>query len=325
MTDLIPTPTPTALGAPSRERISRYLSESRSPATRRAYGAAWRDWLQYCIKTQAQPMPAAAESLADYLASLAEAGAKPSTLQVRISAIAAAHKTAGLDDPTKAEGVRRVLSGIRRAHGAGQRKAAPITRDRLRVFVGNYDARSLTGLRNRALLLTGFAGAFRESELAGILAEDITWQEDGSAMILVRKSKTDQEGHGIYKPLPRLEFSPYCPATALRNWLTAAGIEAGPVWRRVWRGDAKVGRNAIHPQTVYMIVKQAAERAGLDPKIFSGHSLRSGFCSQFGLDGGAIQDGMEVTGHRDTRTFMGYMRTGGRLARRASKLALTGE
>lgn len=325
MTDLIPTSQATnALGAPARARIERYLTEARAASTRRAYGASWRDWVSWCETSGHSPIPTTPQILADYLTHLAESGAKPATLGVRLASIAAAHRAKRLDDPTKAEGVRQVMAGIRRAHGAGQRKAAPVTRDRLRAFVGLYDSRTLTGLRNRALLLAGFAGAFRESELASIQVEDIVWQDDGSAMVLVRKSKTDQEGHGILKPLPRVEFSPFCPASAMRHWLDAARITTGPVWRRIWRGGEKVGRKAIHAQTVYRLVREAAEQAGLDASLFSGHSLRAGFATQYGLDGGPIQDGMEVTGHKDTRTFMGYMRAGGRMARRASRLALTG-
>lgn len=323
MTDLIPTQTTTALAGPARARVEKFLSAGRADATRRAYGASWRDWLDHCKATGKCPLPASPLDVADYVALMAEAGAKPATLGVRLAAIADRHETAGLESPTKDKGVREVMRGIRRAHGAGQRKAAPITRDRLRVMVGLY-GRDLAGLRNRALLLAGFAGAFRESELAGIRVEDIAWQDDGSAMILLRRSKTDQESRGILKPLPRIEFSPYCPASALRAWLEAAAISTGPVWRRVWKGGARVGPRAIHQHTIYTLVKEAAERAGLDPKVFSGHSLRSGFATQYGLDGGPIQDGMEVTGHKDVRTFMGYMRAGGRMARRASRLALTG-
>jgi len=324
MTDLIPTQTQTALGAPARARIEHYLTSSRAAGTRRVYASCWQHWLAYCAGSGQSALPATAEGLADYLSAEASAGAAPGTLQVRLSAIGSMHRARKLDDPTKSEGIRLLMSGIRRAHGVAQRKAAPVTRDRLRAFVGMWTTRTLTGLRNRAMLLAGFAGAMRESELAKIEVQDIQWQDDGSAMILIRKSKTDQEGRGILKPLPYVEFSPYCPASAMRSWLTAAGIESGPVWRRIWKGGGKVGPNAIHPHTVYQLVKDAAERAGLDPAIFSGHSLRAGFATQYGLDGGPPADGMQVTGHKDMRTFMGYMRAGGRMAKRASVLALTG-
>lgn len=325
MTDLIPSPAPTALGEPSRARIRSFLEARRAPSTRRTYASLWKDFAYFCATSGRQAMPASVETVADYLSSLAEHGAKPGSLGVRVSAISAAHREKNQEDPTKTQGIRDLMGGIRRKLAIATRKAAPVIRPRLLAFADSYDTGTLTGLRNRALMLTGYAGAYRESELAALRVEDIHWQEDGSAMILVRKSKTDQEGQGKWKPLPRLEFSDYCPASAVRAWLSASGIESGPLWRRIWRGGRKVGTAAIHPQTVYHLVKKAAAATGLDPAIYSGHSLRAGFATQHSLDGGAPQDGMEVTGHSDMRTFMGYARTGGRLARRASTLALTGK
>lgn len=324
MTDLVPAPSAQALTPHVAERIRGYLDNRRAANTLRTYASAWRDFAAWCQWKGCSSLPASPQTVAAYVTALADNGTKPATLTVRLAAIGANHREHRLEDPTKDDGLRALMSGIRRTVGTAQRKAAPVTRTRLQAFVETKDAGTLAGLRDRAILLTGFAGAFRESELAGLLVDDIHWQDDGSAMILIRRSKTDQEGEGKWKPLPRLEFSDYCPASAVRAWLDASGITTGPLFRRIWRGGKKVGSHGLHPHAIYDLVKAAASATGLDPALFSGHSLRAGFATQHSEDGGAPMDGMEVTGHKDMRTFMGYARTGGRLARRASTLALTG-
>jgi len=314
-----------AIATHEAERIRGYLENRRAANTQRTYASAWRDFAAWYAWKEHAALPASPQTVAAHLSAMADAGTKPATLSVRLAAIGAMHRERRLDDPSKDEGVKAVMSGIRRTVGTAQRKAAPVTRTRLQAFVEAHDAGTLVGLRNRAMLLTGFAGAFRESELAGLLVEDIRWQEDGSAMILVRRSKTDQEGAGKWKPLPRLEFSDYCPASAVRAWLDASRITSGPLFRRIYKGGKRVGSGPVHRSFLYHLVKGTATATGLDAGLFSGHSLRSGFATQHSEDGGAPMDGMEVTGHKDMRTFMGYARTGGKLARRASTLALTGK
>jgi integrase len=177
-------------------------------------------------------LPAAAEAVAAFLAHDVEAGSRPSTLGRRLAAIRYAHKLAGHPAPTDDERVKATMRGIRRSVGTAPRKKTPATAERI-VAMALAAGDDIKGQRDRALLLIGFAGAFRRSELIALDVEDLEESELGFR-VTIRHSKTDQEGAG--QTIAVVRGSVACPITALKGWLAAAGITSGPIFRSVKRG-----------------------------------------------------------------------------------------
>ena len=162
----------------------------------------------------------------------------------------------------------------------------------------------LATIRDRALLLIGFAGAFRRSELVGLNADDIEETPEG-LRITVRSSKTDQEGHGHVIAIPRGMIA--CPVAALRDWLEAAAVTEGPVFRPIAKGG-RIQPTRLTDRSVADIVKAHARRAGLDPKQFAGHSLRSGFLTSAAARGASIFKMGDQSRHKSMDTLRGYVR-----------------
>ena len=302
---------------PSRAR--HFVDAARAENTVRAYRAAWEDFCAYCAQTGARSRPADPATVADYLTTLAEGGLKVSTLAVRLSAISQAHRLGGHPDPTRHEAVKMLMSGIRRKLGSAPAQKAPVLRDDIRRMVA-VQPDMLAGLRNRALLLVGFAGAFRRSELTGLDVSDLRFTDEG-VVITLRRSKTDQEGRGIVKHIPTLKSRALCPVTALRRWLEEADIHQGPIFRAVDRWG-HVRKRRLTAQVVAAVVKQAAVAAGLDPRQYAGHSLRAGFVTQASLDDEDVLSIQEVTGHTDMNTIVKYQRSAGRKARETVRRAM---
>lgn len=251
--------------------VRAYLEAEKSDNTRRAYASDWADFTSWCQRQDVKALPAEPIDVARYLAGLADAGKKTSTIQRRTSAIAAAHKAAGLEPPTNFEGVKAVMRGIRRRVGKRKRKAAPATAELLGLAIAALPA-TKRGLRDRALVLIGFAGAFRRSELVDIQVNNIERRPRG-ILVHVERSKTDQEGRGAALPIPNGKMR---AVEALDTWLAAAAITEGPIFRRVDR-HGNVGAGALTDRQVARIVKEVCSRVGMDPAVYSGHSLRAGF------------------------------------------------
>jgi site-specific recombinase XerD len=238
--------------------------------------------------------------VAAFLAHDVENGSRPSTLGRRVAAIRYAHKLAGHDAPTDDERVKATMRGIRRSLGTAPRKKAPAERIISMALAAGDD---MKGLRDRALLLIGFAGAFRRSELVALDVEDLEESELGFKVI-IRHSKTDQEGMG--QTIAIVRGSVACPVMALKAWLEAAGITTGAVFRSVKKGGAVAER--LSAQSVADIVKTYAERVGLDPALFAGHSMRSGFLTSAAKRGASIFKMMDQSRHRSVETLRGYVR-----------------
>jgi integrase len=228
---------------------------------------------------------------------------RPATLSRRAAAIRDAHCAQGLDSPTDAEQVKAIVRGIRRTMGTAQAKKAPATAERVLAMVHIAPA-SLRGLRDRALLLVGFAGAFRRSELAELIVDDLEEVSEG-LRVRLRRSKTDQEGAGRVVPIPRGILA--CPVAALRAWLDAAVITHGPVFRSLGKGGRVLTR-ALSTHSVGLIVQRYAERVGLNPKDFGGHSLRAGFLTSAAARGANLFRLMDQSGHKSVETVRGYIR-----------------
>lgn len=272
-------------------------------STRKAYSTDFRLFKAWCDGKGAGSLPAQADTVAAFLAVEVSNGTKPSTLGRRIAAIRYAHKLAGLPTPTDSETVKATLRGIRRTIGVARTRKTPAIAAKLRAMVLLAPA-NLTGLRDRALLLMGFAGAFRRSELVALDVADILQVESG-LLIRIRKSKTDQEGVGASIAIARGDVA--CPVEALRAWLEAAGIQEGAVFRPINK-SGKVAPSRLSDRSVANIVKAYAKRAGLESALFSGHSLRAGFLTSAAANGASIFKMMDVSRHRSVETLRGYVR-----------------
>ena len=299
--------------------VAHLMSAAKSANTRRAYKFAWADFSDWCARVRRKPLPASPATVAAYLRVMSEVD-KVSTLQVKLSAISFAHVAAHQPDPTDTPEIKAVMAGIRRTLGTAPNKKAPITRSDLeRIIAALPD--SLAGHRDRALLLVGFAGAFRRSELVSLDVKDIVFLDD-RAVITLAHSKTDQEGRGAKKHLPRMGDA-LCPVAALLAWLAEAGIRTGPIFRKVDRWN-KVAERRLNDGTVAQIVKNSARRAGLNPDVVSGHSLRSGFItSAAGLDVAEWKI-QQVSGHKSTEVLRGYIQDAGQGGLEATRDVLRG-
>ena len=301
-----PPPSPAEL-APAVERARAYAGQAKAPNTLRAYNADWRDFAAWCAAANLTPMPADPETVGLYLGDLAAAGRKASTLERRLSAIAQAHKLAGHPSPTGHPAVRAVWAGIRRVHGSAQEGKAPALAADMRAMVGALPP-GLGGVRDRALLLLGFAGAFRRSELVGLDAGDVAPTREG-LVVTLRRSKTDQAGEGRRVGIPAGQHAATCPAQALKAWTTMAGIAEGPLFRPVDRRGV-VGPGRLSDRAVALVVKRAALAAGLDPDRYAGHSLRAGLATSAAAAGASERSIMDQTGHRSVAMVRRYIREG---------------
>jgi len=242
-----------------------------------------------------------------YLTALIGASRKTSTLQRRISAISQAHQAAGAENPTRAAEVKTVMAGIRRTHGTAQEGKAPAVIDDIRLMVHQLPS-SLLGDRDRALLLVGFAGAFRRSELVSLDVSEVDLTRDG-AIITLRRSKTDQEGQGRKVGIPYGSRPETCPVRALERWLEVSGITHGALYRPINRhGHLQPGR--LSDKAVALVVKRYAEAAGLDPARYAGHSLRAGLATSAAAAGASERAIMAQTGHRSVNMVRRYIRDG---------------
>ncbi|MFZ5919301.1 MAG: site-specific integrase [Chloroflexota bacterium] len=290
----------------------RYVKKSKAANTLRTYKAAWREFEHFCTGRGAEALPAVPATVIDYLTALADARAKVSTIEVKLAALAWAHRTAGRPDPTVFEAVKATLAGIRRELRRAPTKKEPATLAEIQAMITTLPD-TLKGRRDKALLLVGFAGAFRRSELVALDVADV--RLNGRLQITIRQSKTDQEGTGLVKTIPAIGGQ-LCPVAALKGWLDAASIASGPVFRRVDR-HGNVYPDRLTPQSVALVVKGTAKDAALDWRAFSGHSLRSGFITDAMDAGASDSDIMEQTGHKTERVMRGYRKSSGVGASRA--------
>jgi site-specific recombinase XerD len=291
-----------AVPAADAERARGYANAEKAAATRRAYGADFLIFRAWCEERQLDAVPASPATAAAFLAHEASRNVKASTIGRRVAAIRYAHKLAGLATPTDDELVKATVRGIRRTLGTAKTKKAPATAERLLAMAANTGP-GLKGLRDRALLLLGFAGALRRSELVALNIEDVEEVQDGMK-ITIRHSKTDQEGAGQSIAIPFGKIA--CPVGALKEWIATAGIQSGAIFRSVNR-HGKVGE-WLTDQSVSDIVKEHAERLRLNPKQFAGHSLRAGFLTSAASRGASIFKMMDVSRHRSVDTLRGYVR-----------------
>src|SRR5580692_4925906 len=259
----------------AREAASAYAKGSRSASTWRAYESDWRSFSAWCQQVKQRELPAKPATLALYIGAQAKEGYAPSTLGRRLAAIRLMHIGARVPSPHDALEVDEVMRGVRRAWHKPPNQKAPAVDEEIKRMVDGIDLTSMKGLRDRALILVGFAGALRRSEIVALDVEHLTEQPEG-LRVWIASSKTDQEGQGQTIAIPRVDNSPYCPVRAVGEWVERAGIETGAIFRRMQRGDV-LGTDRLAAQSVALVIKELEARVGLDSARYAGHSLRSGF------------------------------------------------
>jgi len=291
---------------PSLERAREFARQSKAENTLRGYRGDWKDFCRWCEVRELCPLPASPETVAAYIAECA-GHLKVGSIQRRLNAIAEAHKAVGVESPTTAGMVRNTMKGIRRTMGtASVQKAAALTDD-IRTMVAVTDA-GLIGARDRAMILLGFAGAFRRSELVGLDCEDCAFSKDGLTIAL-RRSKTDQDGQGRKIGIPYGSNPETCPVRVLQTWIEHGAIFEGPLFRSITRhGRLRSGR--LSGIDVSRVVKKLARRAGLDAAKYGGHSLRAGHATTAAIGGASERSIMNQTGHRSVQMVRRYIRDG---------------
>lgn len=287
------------------ESARAYVEASHAPRTREAYAREWATFGAWCSSRGLVALPALPATVALYIADAARGGRKPAGIDVALAAIGEAHKRAGHDSPRNAAEVRAVRRGIRRTVGTAQTRKAPLLVDALRSAVEALPA-TLAGLRDRALLVVGFAGAFRRSELVGLDVADVRETADGLEVTL-RRSKTDQEGAGRVVGLPFGSTPATCPVRALRAWREASGIREGALFVGTTRHGRTTGLR-LDGRDVARAVKRAAASVGLDARELAGHSLRAGLATTAAKAGKSERAIMAQTGHRSAAMVRRYIR-----------------
>ncbi len=280
--------------AAEREAADAYARMAKAENTRRAYRAAVRAWCTWCDRRGLNPLPGTGADVAAFLASERGRGLTPETLKLRRAAIRYLHRAAGCAVPTDDVAVSETMAGISRQaarQGLAPRKKVAATAAILRQILAPIPD-DLRGLRDRALLLTGFAGALRRSELAAIRVEQLEQTERGLRLTLPQSKGAQTEAVTVPLPYGQTEL---CPVRALAAWQAAAGITAGPVFRRLWLPRQvppdqppplpRIGRQAITPWAVAAIVQARATAAGFGGRDFGGHSLKRGALTT-GMDRG---------------------------------------
>ena len=286
--------------------------ESKSKASKRAYASDWQVFQKWCLEVDLSSLPCQPDTIRLYVTYLDKIGRKPSTIKRCLTSIRKAHMLSGHASPVT-EAVKETCQGIYRLRGivTGKKSALTIDKlDRILHFIGG----DFLGVRDRALLLVGWTGALRRSELISIDVEDIEQEPEG-IVITIRKSKIDQLGAGKQIGLPFVAANhKLCAASALQKWISISGIRVGAAFRRV----GKIGRNRvlapvggrISDKQVTRLIKIYAELAGYNPDKFGGHSLRSGLATTLASIGIEERKIMQITGHRSVAMLREYIERG---------------
>ena len=271
------------------------LKSSKAPNTLRAYQADFKDFSLFCIKNGFSSMPTEPKILSLYLTFLS-ATSKYSTLKRRIASISVIHRIKGHYLDTKHPIIMENLHGIKRVKGTAQKSKKPLLINNLKNIINAIDEKKIPEkkkFRDKALILIGFSGGFRRSELVNIDFDDLEFVNEG-VKIFIRRSKTDQSGEGMIKAIPYFENKKFCPVTKLKDWINYSNIKSGKIFE-------------ISDKSVSLIIKNYASFSGLDPNKYGGHSLRSGFATSAAEFGVEERNIMAMTGHKTTQMVRRYI------------------
>jgi integrase len=289
---------------PPASSTKRYAHNALAENTRRAHQA---DLARFVAWGGAIPSDPA--QLVEYVSAHAQSH-RPSTLVRWLASISKAHQSQGLANPCTSHEVREEMRGIRNTVGSEQRRVAPAMRDELMAMVDSLEE-TTTGMRDKALLLVGFSAALRRSELAALTIQRLHFDRRG-LLISLGKSKTDQAGAGAAIAVPRAKAPAYCPVGALKAWLAEvkrAKHDGGPVFRRISKAGT-IHADPLNAASIARIVKGHAMKAGLDPALYSGHSLRAGLATSSAQEGKAFHKIKAQTRHKSDATLLRYVRDG---------------
>ena len=272
------------------------LRNSKSANTLRAYQSDYNDFSLFCSKNGFQAMPTQPKILALYITHLSTYS-KYSTLKRRLASISILHKTKGHYIDTKHPIIMENLMGIKRTNGSNQKGKKPLLINDLKILVNaihQSNEKDKRKIRDKALVLIGFSGGFRRSELVDIEYEDLEFVSEG-VKIFVKRSKTDQSGEGMTKAIPYFDNENFCPVIALKNWIEIFDLKKSRIFN-------------ISDKSVALIIKKYANYAGLDSHKYAGHSLRSGFATSTAESGAEERSIMAMTGHKSTEMVRRYIK-----------------
>lgn len=307
---------PAVLSTPSNEDKARYfrnIADTMAAGSLRAYNCQWRSFCAWADRAGRASFPASPSTVAAYLEQLEKDGKTAATIAQTVAAISKAHKVRGVPSPCSSEEVKTARKAAARRLGTAPHQKAAATSDVVRAIVSSfYDDSRLIDLRDRALILVGFAGAFRRSELAALRLDDLREEKDASGrpviVITVRRSKTDQEAQGMEKAIFAAagRSKKNCPVAALRAWIAAAGLEGNaPLFPRIMKGG-RIGADCMTGEAVALVIKKRAAEAGIELDL-SGHSLRRGFVTSAVNAGASERSIMNQTGHKSVTTVRRYI------------------
>ena len=285
------------------------LKNSKSQNTVRAYKSDFEDFGLFCIKNGLKSMPTDPKVVSLYLTFLSSKDVKISTIKRRLVSIGVLHKIKGHYLDTKHPVIIENFMGIKRLKGVNQKGKKPLLINDLKQIIdeiNKQDEPEIKKLRNKALLLLGFAGGFRRGELISLDLEDLEFVFEG-VKINIKRSKTDQFGEGFTKGIPHFENYLYCPVKNLKNWLNISKIKQGPVFVRFSKGSKLTGER-LTDQSVALIIKDCIKKTGINSANYSGHSLRSGFATSAAEAGAEERSIMAMTGHKSTEMVRRYIK-----------------
>ncbi len=291
-----------------QEETLNNLKNSKSNNTLRAYRSDFRDFEVFCIKHGLKSLPTHPKIISLYLTHLSK-NSKISTLRRRLVSISMIHKLKGHYLDTKHPLIVENMMGIRRVYGSIQKGKKPILINHLKLIINSINDQKkddIKKFRDKALILIGFGGGFRRTELISIDYEDLEFVSEG-LKIIIRKSKTDQFGEGMIKGLPFFDDQNYCPVINLKKWLEISNIKSGPIFRRFTKGF-NLNEKRLTDQSVALLIKEYLNLAGIENKNFAGHSLRSGFATVAAEAGADERSIMAMTGHKTTQMVRRYIK-----------------
>ena len=284
------------------------LKSSKANNTLRAYKSDFKDFGAFCAKHGLNSLPTEPKIVSIYLTYLSK-NSKISTLRRRLVSISMVHKLKGYYLDMKHPIIVENLMGIRRVKGSIQIGKKPLLIKHLKLLINVINEQKiddLKKLRDKSIILIGFGGGFRRSELISINYEDLEFVPEG-LKITIRKSKTDQFGEGMIKGLPYFTNENFCPVVNLKKWLKISKIQSGPIFRRFSKGSSLTD-NRLTDQSVVLLMKKYLNLAGIENKNFAGHSLRSGFATVAADSGADERSIMAMTGHKTTQMVRRYIR-----------------
>ena len=285
------------------------LQNSKANNTVRAYKSDFKDFGLFCAKNGFKSLPTEPKIVSLYLTYLSTKEVKMSTLKRRLVSIGVIHKLNGYYLDTKHPSIIENIMGIKRRKGSLQNGKKPLLINTLKKVINAIDYKNqeeIKKIRDRSIILIGFSGGFRRNELVSLNYEDLYFVQEG-LKISLKRSKTDQFGHGYTKALPYFDNSQYCPVVSMSKWIEISKINSGALFRRFIKGS-KLSDNRLSDQSVALIIKDYLKIAGIESRNYSGHSLRSGFATSAAESGAEERSIMAMTGHKSTEMVRRYIK-----------------